>query len=144
MSSPSDDDEAPLDPALLRVQARLRRLMLIGISTLVIGVVAVLIAIIYRFYIADDSDGRTVNLRTTITGEVTAESVGLAPNAELIEQTIDGNQMLLTFRDGADLVNIIIDTTTMEITGQLRMTGAAEEDGAGEPAPAGDPAPAAP
>lgn len=135
MSSPSDDDEAPLDPALLRVQARLRRLMLIGISTLVIGVVAVLIAIIYRFYIADDSDGATVNLRTTITGEITAESVGLGPDAQLVEQTIDGNQMVLTFQEGADLVNVIIDTRTMQVTGHLRMTGAAET-GEGEPAPA--------
>lgn len=126
MSSQSDDEEAPLDPALLRVQSRLRRLMLIGISTLVIGVVAVLIAIVYRFYIADDSLG-SVNIRTTITGEITAESVGLAPNARLMEQTIDGDQMLLTFQDGADLVNIIIDTSTMQITGQLRMTGAAGE-----------------
>lgn len=126
MSSQSDDEEAPLDPALLRVQARLKRLMLIGISTLVIGVVAVLIAIIYRFYIADDSLG-SVNLRTTITGEITAESVGLAPDALLLEQTIDGDQMLLSFQDGADLVNIIIDTRTMQITGQLRMTGAAGE-----------------
>jgi hypothetical protein len=126
MSSQPDDEEAPLDPALLRVQARLRRLMLIGISTLVIGVVAVLIAIVYRFYIADDSLG-SVNIRTTITGEITAESVGLAPDAVLVEQTIDGDRMLLSFQDGADLVNIIIDTTTMQVTGQLRMTGAAGE-----------------
>jgi len=126
MSSQSDDEEAPLDPALLRVQARLRRLMLIGISTLVIGVVAVLIAIVYRFYIADDSLG-SVNIRTTITGEITAESVGLAPDAVLVEQTIDAERLLLTFQDGADLVNIIIDTTTMQVTGQLRMTGAAGE-----------------
>ena len=122
MSSQSDDEEAPLDPALLRVQSRLRRLMLIGISTLVIGVVAVLIAIVYRFYIADDSLG-SVNLRTTITGEITAESVGLAPDAVLVEQTIDGDQMVLTFQDGADLVTVIIDTDTMQVTGQLRMTG---------------------
>lgn len=104
--------------------------MIIGISTLVIGVGAVLIAIIYRFYIADDSSGGTVNLRTTITGEVTAESVGLGPGAELINQTIDGDRMVMTFRDGADHVNVFIDTTTMEVTGQLRITGAAE------PAPA--------
>jgi len=127
MSSQSDDDDAPLDPALLRVQARLKRLMMIGISTLVIGVVAVLIAIIYRFYIADDSVG-SVNLRTTITGEITAESVGLAPEAMLVEQTIDGTQMVLTFQDGADLVIVIIDTNRMEVTSQLRVTG----EGGGE------------
>ena len=97
--------------------------MLIGISTLVIGVGAVLIAIIYRFYIADDSGVGSVNLRTTIVGEITAESVGLAPDATLVEQTIDGNQMVLTFEDGADLVMVIIDTATMEVTGQFRMTG---------------------
>jgi hypothetical protein len=125
MSSQSDDEEAPLDPALLRVQRRLRRLMLIGISTLVIGVGAVLIAIIYRFFIADENLGR-VNLRPTITGEVTAESVGLAPEATLIQQSIDGSQMVLTFQDGADIVTVIIDTTTMEIAGRFRVTGEGE------------------
>jgi hypothetical protein len=121
-----NEDEEPLDPALIRVQRRLRRLMIIGISTLGIGVAAVLIAIIYRFYIADSSDLGAVLEPRTIQGEITAESVGLGPEAELIQQTLDGTQMVLTFRDGADTVTVIVDTTTMQVVRQLRITGGGE------------------
>ena len=101
--------------------------MIIGISTLGIGVAAVLIAIIYRFYIADSSDlGAVLEQPTTIQGEITAEAVGLGPGAELIQQTLDGTQMVLTFRDGADTVTVIVDTTTMQVVRQLRITGGAE------------------
>jgi hypothetical protein len=112
--------EQPLDPALIRVQKRLRRLMIIGLSTLGIGVAAVLVAIIYRFYIADTSDPAALLERTTITGEVTAEALGLAPDAELVEQTLDGDRMAYTFRDGAGLVTVIVDITTMTVVSRFR------------------------
>ncbi len=114
-------EEQPLDPALIRVQKRLRRLMIIGLSTLGIGVAAVLVAIIYRFYIADTSDPRALIERTTITGEVTAEALGLAPDAELVEQTLDGDRMAYTFRDGAGLVTVIVDLTTMTVVSRFRV-----------------------
>ena len=44
----ADLDETPLDPAQLRLQARLRRLMLISGGTLGLGILAVLIAIVYK------------------------------------------------------------------------------------------------
>jgi hypothetical protein len=94
--------------------------MIIGISSLGIGVAAVLVAIIYRFYIADTSDPGALIERTTITGEVTAEALGLAPDAELIEQTLDGDRMAYTFRDNAGLVTVIVDLTTMTVVSQFR------------------------
>ena len=97
--------------------------MIFGISTLGIGVVAVLIAIIYRFYIADSSDVGAAIEQIRLTGEITAESVGLGPDAVLVQQTVDGNQMVLTFQDGADTVTVIVNTTTMTVARQFRITG---------------------
>ncbi len=121
--------DPPLDPALIRVQKRLRLMMIIGLSTLGVGVVAVLIAIIYRFFIADSTDGQLAEAAaqltqppTVITGEVTAEAVGLAPEAELVQQTIDGTQLVLTFRDDAGLVTVIVDTATMTVVRRFRVT----------------------
>ena len=50
MAGPMDDevDDKPLDPAVERVQQRLRRLMLISTGTLGLGFVAVLVAIVFR------------------------------------------------------------------------------------------------
>jgi hypothetical protein len=103
-------------------------MMAIGLSTLGIGVLAVLIAIIYRFFIADSSSGQLADAAAelappvTVTGEITAEAVGLTPEAELVEQTLNSNQLALTFRDGTDLVTVIVDTTTGEVVSRFRMT----------------------
>src|SRR5690606_41786542 len=48
MTHHADDDEKPLDPALIRIQARLRRMMLIAGLTLGLGILAVFGAILYR------------------------------------------------------------------------------------------------
>ncbi len=120
--------EQPLDPRLIRLQKRLRLMMMIGLGTLGVGVVAVLIAIIYRFALSDSSKEQIDNANAllappvTVTGEITAEAVGLTPGAELVQQTLDGNQLALTFRDGTDLVTVIVDTTTGEVTSRFRMT----------------------
>ena len=55
MASPSfDDDEKPLDPAMLRVQAKMRRLMLIAGLTLGLGILAVFGAILYKIVLDGD------------------------------------------------------------------------------------------
>lgn len=49
MAGPIDEDrEAPLDPAIARVQARLKTMMLIAAGTLGIGLIAVFVAIAFR------------------------------------------------------------------------------------------------
>ena len=135
MSSQIDGgEEAAPDPTLLRLQKRLRRLMLIGGLTLGLGVAAVLFAIIYRFFIADTtietgasssaivSEIPGPSPANAIIGEITAEAVGLDVDAELVSVALDGTQMALAFRDGPDLVTVLVDTTTMVVIGQFRVT----------------------
>lgn len=43
-----EDDEKPLDPAVERIQARLRRMILFSGGTLGIGLLAILFAIVWR------------------------------------------------------------------------------------------------
>jgi hypothetical protein len=118
-----DEDEPPLDPAMLRVQARLRRLVLFAGGTLGIGVVAVLIAIFYRFFVMDSGGGGDdPPIGEPIVGEVTAEAVGLAPTATLISAEIQGEVMLLVFRDGNDTVTVEVDRNTMRHLRTLRIT----------------------
>lgn len=127
-SNSGAEAEAPLDPRLIRIQKRLRLMMIIGLGTLGVGVVAVLIAIIYRFVLSDSSQEQRDNANAllappaVITGEITAEAVGLAPDAELVQQTLDGNRLALTFREGTDLVTVVVDLNTMEVINRLRMT----------------------
>lgn len=126
-SSQFEDDEKPLDPAMLRVQKRLRRLMVIGGSTLALGIAAVMFAIVYRFFIQQPSeDAAEATLGATVPmGEVNAESVGLPTGAELLSTNVTGTVMTLAFRDGVDLVTVLVDTTTMRVSGQFRISGGA-------------------
>ena len=110
---------------LLRVQARLRRLMLFGGATLGIGIVAVLLAIFYRFFVMDPTGGSgNPPIGEPIVGEITAEAVGLAPTAVLAEATIQGDVMLLVFQDGNDTVTVEVDRDTMRHLRTFRITGA--------------------
>ncbi|MGV8839098.1 MAG: hypothetical protein ACWA6X_02215 [Bauldia sp.] len=122
-----DDDEKPLDPAMLRVQKRLRRLMVIGGSTLALGIAAVMFAIVYRFFIQQPSENDEPPAQGAVVpmGAVTAASVGLPAGAELLSTNVTGTVMTLAFRDGTDLVTVLVDTTTMRVSGQFRIAGGA-------------------
>jgi hypothetical protein len=124
-SAQFDDDEKPLDPAMLRVQARLRRLMMIGGATLALGIAAVMFAIVYRFFIQKpSSDAAESTLGATVPmGEVTAADVGLPPDARLLSVNVNGGTMVLAFQDGADTVTVLVDTATMQVSGQFRVSG---------------------
>lgn len=114
MTSPVDDEEPPLDPTLLRVQAKLRRLILIGGLTLGLGIAAVLFAVIYRIVIADSTDSEAVEAAA-----IAAAEVELGAGAELVALALDGGRMALAFRDGDAIAVILVDTETMAVTGRL-------------------------
>lgn len=122
MAQPFDEEEEPLDPALLRVQQRLRRLMLIGGVTLGLGIGAVLIAIIYRFFIADTPI--TVSTpNEVVIGEIAASEAGLSTDAFLVSVTLDRGIMAMAFRDGDDIVTVFVDIGRLEVIGRFRVTG---------------------
>lgn len=82
-----DDDETPLDPAVERVQARLRRLILISGSTLGIGLLAVLFAIVYR--VSHLPSGRPAGAPWTST-------LDLPAGATLVATDVDGDRLAVT------------------------------------------------
>jgi hypothetical protein len=121
MAQPYDDEEEePLDPVLERVQRRLRRLMLIGGLTLGLGIGAVLIAIVYRFFIADTSTGSQAPDEAVI-AEMAASDFGLSAGAFLVSVAYDAGEMVLAFRDGGDIVTVVLRADTMELISQLRV-----------------------
>ena len=84
----ADPAETPLDPVALRVQARLRRLILISGLTLGIGIFAVLFAIVYRIAAiptaAAPAAGATLRAAVSI----------LPAGARLVGTNGDGNRLV--------------------------------------------------
>lgn len=125
MFEPSqDEDEPPLDPAVLRVQTRLRRLMLVGVLTLGVGLFAVLAAVIYKI----STSGATREVVAEIPGDVVTSELarsaaGLTPAARLVSSALDGNRLALSFAEEDVTVVVIVDLATMSVVRRLRIGG---------------------
>ena len=111
-------DEKPLDPAVLRVQARLRRLMLIAGLTLGLGLIAVFAAILYRIATLD-TIGKPVAGGADAAVDLAA--AGLPPDARLVSTALDGNRLALTYETGAGAEVIVVDTRSGTIVGRLKL-----------------------
>jgi hypothetical protein len=83
-----EGDEAPLDPAVERIQAKLRRMILFSGATLGIGVLAVIVAIIFRVSNLS-SDRRPA-------GEPWRSTVELPAGATISSTAIDGDRIAIT------------------------------------------------
>lgn len=115
-----DEDEAPLDPTLLAVQTRLRRLMMIGGLTLGLGIAAVLAAMVYRITTDDSTDTPApVATGEPAVGSLTLVDAGLSPEARLVSTALDGDRLALSFADGGNTVIVVVDATSMRMIGRL-------------------------
>lgn len=85
------DDQAedkPLDPAVERIQARLRRLILVSGTTLGVGILAVMFAVIWRVSHLDD--------RRAASGEPWSSVAELPAGAEILSTGVDGDRLVVT------------------------------------------------
>jgi hypothetical protein len=119
MAHRNPDDDAPLDPAVERVQTRLRRLILISSLTLVIGVLAVFGAILYRIV----NMGATVPAANASPEAVAATlshaDLGLPAGANLTASALDGNRLILTYVHSRGHTLIFVDAATLRVRGRL-------------------------
>ncbi|KZM52087.1 hypothetical protein [Labrenzia sp. OB1] len=95
-------DEAPLDPAALRVQAKLKRLLLGSSLVMVAGFVAVFAAIVYKIntYEADPS------------GAAFAETLSVAPGTEILQATLSDGMLLVLAREEGRNVLLRFDSVS--------------------------------
>jgi hypothetical protein len=80
------EDEKPLDPAIEAVRKRLARLMVVSIGIMMVGLLAVLGAIVYK---------------TTGRAEISATggTFVIPQGATVIDQSLDGDRIALRVRD---------------------------------------------
>jgi hypothetical protein len=112
----ADLDETPLDPAQLRLQARLRRLVLISGGTLGLGIFAVLIAIVYRVGMIPAA---AVPATAVPGAPVRAAATILPAGARLVGTTADGNRIVLTYEVNGGTTVITVDPRSLAVTGRL-------------------------
>lgn len=116
-------DEPPLDPALIQVQQRIRRMMLIAGLTLGLGILAVFIAILYRIFSYQGAATPVPVVEGAVIPTVTRSALGLAPDARLVSTSLDGDRIALTFDDAAGATIVIFDSGRMQVISRLRIAG---------------------
>ena len=118
--SADPSEEAPLDPAVERVRAKLVRLMMLSIGTLLVGVLAVFGAVIYRA----SGDGASGEVATGAT------SLQLAPGATVRSAVpgLDGIVVLIDLADGGSEL-VVIDAATARPRLRVTFTTTRTADG---------------
>ena len=115
-----DPEEKPLDPAVERVQRRLRRLGLISGLTLGLGMFAVFGAIVYRLTTGGASAPPPPAAGAAAPAFRLAD-LGLSPGARLVATALDGDRLALTYAEGAANTVVVIDLATMTVRSRLRL-----------------------
>jgi hypothetical protein len=115
MFSAPTDDEKPLDPAMLRVQAKLRRLILISGLTLGIGILAVFGAVIYRTL----ATAPAAPVTSVTNAHLSLADMGLPPDAKLLSSSSDGARITLTYAHSSGNTLIFLDERRLAVIGRL-------------------------
>ncbi len=115
-NSDIDEHEQPLDPAMERVRRKMVRLIAISIAIMLIGLLSVAVAIVYKF-------NRLPNNRSL--SEPQDVAVQLPPGARLQSSHIEANQMMLTLLfDNGDQAVWIYDLVTGNVTDRIAIKAA--------------------
>lgn len=96
-----DGQEPPLDPAMERIQAKLRRLILFSGGTLGFGLLAVLFAVIFRVTREDDGGGAA--WRSTV--EIPA-------GASVVSTDVDGDRLAVVVDEAGNRKVLVYDLPT--------------------------------
>jgi hypothetical protein len=120
-NAPIDDaDEKPLDPAVERVRRKMMRLMAVSIGIMLVGLMAVLLAIVYKVTnrgaeppVAGGTPGPG--------GERPFEAlVELPAGGRIVSHSLAGTGLMLLAEDGAGRQTVILfDTVQGRETGRI-------------------------
>ena len=117
------DEEEPLDPVMERVRKKMIRLLVISIGIMVIGLMAVLGAIVYK--ISNPTSPQEASSHPQTAGEVSGSQGTLAENIELelpdgaviLSTSMTDNRLLISVRlaDGSPEFRVV-DLTSGQVS----------------------------
>lgn len=124
-----DDREPPLDPAMERVRRKMMRLLAVSIGIMLIGLMAVLAAVVYKVNRSDQP--QTPEPRSDIPGQEAAapvppaiieSQVPLAPGTRLLSQSLSGDHVSLEtlLPDGGTEI-VVYDFRASRIIARMRL-----------------------
>ena len=112
-----DDNEKPLDPATEKLRRKMVRLLAVSIGVMMIGLMAVLTAVVYKS-VGTGTAGPLVGSQLTI---------ALPVGAEVIETSFDGDRVLVRANtaEGTRMFLVSLDNGTVVASYRIETSGAA-------------------
>ena len=131
---PDEQAEPQLDPAMERVRRKMIRLLAVSIGVMLIGLMAVLIAVVYKINRAPETP--VDEARSDIPGQAAPvkpeppklieSQLNLVPGTRLLSQSLSGNELSLeTLLPDGGTELIIYDYRESRIIGRIKL-GSAE------------------
>jgi hypothetical protein len=113
---PTEDDDAPLDAAQLRLQARLTRLLAYSGGIMALGLVAVFAAILYKVKWAEQ--------KPTLdpTKPAIVETLALPEGGRIVESRLEGATLVVTIDHPKGGTVLIVDAATLKPLRRLELT----------------------
>jgi hypothetical protein len=121
MAAYDRDEEEPLDPAAERLRRKMVRLLIVSGGIMMLGLIAVFAAIVYKLGMLGPGDAATTAFRDPFGAAVVQAPIALPPGARLLSADLDGNRALLTVEaDGASTL-ILLDLATGKTLGRYAL-----------------------
>ncbi|WP_139973738.1 MULTISPECIES: hypothetical protein [Brucella/Ochrobactrum group] len=130
---PEEQAEPPLDPAMERVRRKMIRLLAVSIGVMLIGLMAVLVAVVYKINRAPETPP-VEEARSDIPGQAAPapvkpeppklieSQIDLTPGTRLLSQSLSGNELSLeTLLPDGGTELIIYDYRESRIIGRIRL-----------------------
>ena len=118
-----DGEEQPLDPAMERVRRKMIRLLAVSIGIMVIGLMAVLAAIVYKINqpVEDVAVAPgTVPTAQPLGAALAGESITLDPGTRILSHNLSDNTLSLETRLANGTRQILIyDVTTKRVVARI-------------------------
>nr|WP_306268155.1 hypothetical protein [Pararhizobium sp. IMCC3301] len=102
------DDEKPLDPAVERVQRKLRRLLMGSSLIMLLGFVAVMGALYYRITQTSESNDADRAEISTALPDVAASLALPSDLGVLIDVSLSRGQLVASFENGPDSYTVLV------------------------------------
>jgi hypothetical protein len=112
MANPNDDTEKPLDPAVVRVQQRLQRMMLWSRGIMLIGFAALFAVIFYKFWWSRQT--APADALAVSPGQSAIATLPMPDGGHITESHAEGNRLVVTIDAPAISSVLIIDLETLQ------------------------------
>lgn len=100
----SDDEEEPLDPAAERLRRKLARLLFVSGGIMMLGLIAVFAAIVYRVGALGESEADA----GAVFAEPVEAAIALPTGMRLVAVELDGERALLTLEDAEGRASLLL------------------------------------